>query len=103
MRIVSFVPALVALASLAGCKSDTKCTDWKAGYGERSTVTWNGCADSVQREVVCELLSPGKYNCQCMVAGKEAKTFEWLSSSLGDKKAATQTANDKCGWNLTIP
>jgi hypothetical protein len=103
MRAIFGAVCLFLLLGPIGCKSSVNCTDFGAGYGERSTIKWDSCADKKSREVVCELLSPGKYTCQCLENGTKQKSFDRLESTMGDKKQATQIANDACGWNLTVP
>ena len=103
MKSLAFSLCLALVStSVVACKSATKCSDWAGGYGERSTVTWDKCADNAKREVICELQSPGKYTCQCFKAGTVEKSFDRTTSTMGDKNEATKIANDACEWNLSV-
>jgi hypothetical protein len=99
-RFVMSAVAALLLAFVSGCKGGTSCKSWAGGYGERSTVSWGECSDGSKREIQCELLGPGKYECKCTKDGVVGKSFDHTTGSLGDKAKSSTIANEACGWDL---
>ena len=92
-----------------GCQGDEECKSW-AGYNGSSS--WGQCGDKREREVKCDVLpKPGEQppppgtpvQCTCTLGGVVGNKFEMTDpSQLGQKESALRTANEQCGWKLSL-
>lgn len=95
--------------AVCGCQGDEECKSW-AGYSGNSS--WGQCGDKRDREVKCDVLpKPGEQPpppgtpvpCTCVLGGVVGKKFEMTDPiQLGQKESALRTANEQCGWKLTM-
>ena len=97
------------LGVLPGCEGDEHCRSWAGGNGMSS---WGTCNDKREREVKCDVMpkpgapppAPGAaVECTCTLGGVVGKKFQMTDTlQLAEKGSALRTANEQCGWKLTL-